>query len=68
MRVIVNGTPRDLPPGAKVADALTAVGVERSERGVAVAVDAGVVPRAQWHAMPLEEGMAVEVLRATAGG
>ena len=38
------------------------------ERGVAVAVDAEVVPRGEWPAHELSEGARVEVLRAIQGG
>jgi sulfur carrier protein len=37
-------------------------------RGVAVAVDAEVVPRGAWATTPLPEGAQVEVLTAIQGG
>jgi len=37
-------------------------------RGVAVAVDAEVVPRGQWDTHKLDDGARVEVLRAIQGG
>jgi sulfur carrier protein len=67
VKVIVNGNETELPQGATVA-AL----VERLEvpggRGVAVAVDAEVVPRGEWAQHALGEGDRVEVLRAIQGG
>ena len=42
--ITVNGEPRELPSGATVAGLLDALGV-RGGRGMAVAVDAEVVPR-----------------------
>jgi sulfur carrier protein len=66
--VRLNGTERDLPEGATVADAVEASGVGVDERGVAVAVSGEVVPRAAWQATPLPSGARVEVVRATAGG
>jgi len=67
MKVFVNGDATELAPGATVA-AL----VERLEvadgRGVAVAVDAEVVPRGEWQARTLADGAKVEVLRAIQGG
>ncbi|MEW6583907.1 MAG: sulfur carrier protein ThiS [Actinomycetota bacterium] len=68
MRVIVNGVPRDLPGGATLADAASAVGVAAGERGVAAAVDGEVVPRADWPGRVLQTGARVEVVRAAAGG
>jgi sulfur carrier protein len=65
MRIVLNGAPAELPPRATVADAVETV--VQDVRGVAVAVDAEVVPRAQWE-RPLHENANVEVLRAIQGG
>ena len=46
--VHVNGQPRELAPGTTVAAVVASLGAERATRGVAVAVDAEVVPRTQW--------------------
>ena len=53
---------------ATVADALALVEVDPSTRGVAVAVDAEVVPRAAWPELALSEGAQVEVVGAIQGG
>jgi sulfur carrier protein len=66
MNVIVNGEPTELAPGATVDTVLVAL--ELPDRGVAVAVDAEVVPRGQWREHELSEGARVEVLRAIQGG
>jgi sulfur carrier protein len=66
MNVIVNGKPTELAPGATVDTVLVAL--ELPDRGVAVAVDAEVVPRGQWREHELSEGARVEVLRAIQGG
>ncbi len=66
--ITVNGEPRDLPPGATVADVLDALGVEPRRRGIAVAVDAEVVPRGTWDATPVADGARVEVVNAIQGG
>jgi sulfur carrier protein len=66
MRVLVNGEPAELEPGATVQSALATLDVP--ERGVAVAVDAEVVPRGQWPDHELSEGARIEVLRAIQGG
>ncbi len=68
MRVIVNGTDAELPAGATVADAAETRGVTPADRGVAVAVDGEVVPKAEWGTTALADGAAVEVVRAAAGG
>ena len=68
MRVLVNGEPTELESGATVQTALATLELQGGERGVAVAVDAEVVPRGQWPARELSEGARVEVLRAIQGG
>jgi sulfur carrier protein len=66
MKLLLNGTERELPDGASVAAALEAIGAPAS--GVAVAVDDDVVPRADWTEYRLHEGARVEVLTAVQGG
>jgi sulfur carrier protein len=68
MMVVVNGEERALPEGATVADAVAAAGVPAPDRGLAVAVDGEVVPRAAWSETELHEGRRIEVLRAVQGG
>ena len=68
MRVLVNGEPTELESGATVQAALATLELPGGERGVAIAVDAEVVPRGQWPARELSEGARVEVLRAIQGG
>ena len=66
--VTVNGEPRVLPDGASLSDAVRAVGATDDSRGVAVALDGEVVPRAQWEGTEVPDGGRVEVLRAVQGG
>jgi sulfur carrier protein len=66
MTVTVNGAGHDLGVGATVADAVAAV--TGQARGVAVAVNGEVVPRADWVRTELRAGDQVEVLTAAQGG
>ena len=66
MKVVVNGEPQELAAGATVESVLAALDVPA--RGVAVAVDAEVVPRGEWQTHELGEGARIEVLRAIQGG
>lgn len=66
MQVWINGERRELGAGAGVLDALGELGV--AGKGVAVAVDGEVVPRAVWADTELAEGARVEVLTAVQGG
>jgi sulfur carrier protein len=65
--IIVNGEPAtDLEPGLSIRALLDALGAP--DRGVAVAVDAEVVPRGAWDAFAVPDGARVEVLTAVQGG
>jgi sulfur carrier protein len=68
MKVVVNGETAELADGATVEAALRELDVEAPTRGVAVAVDAEVVPRGRWAAHELQEGARIEILRAIQGG
>ena len=66
MQITINGVATD------VADRITVAALvrERAEgrSNIAVAVNAGVVPRSQWEATRLGPGDSIELLAATAGG
>ena len=66
--IVLNGQRSELRPGATVSAALALLGVEPAARGLAVAVDGEVVPRAQWPSFALAEDARVEVLTAMQGG
>jgi sulfur carrier protein len=66
-RVRVNGEAMQTE-AETVAGLLQSLGVDESRTGVAVAVNAEVVRRANWTATPLNDGDTVEVLRAVQGG
>lgn len=64
--IVVNGEPSALAPGLTVQELVEALGAP--ERGVAVAVDAEVVPRSAWGEVVVGDGAHVEVLTAVQGG
>jgi len=66
--IVLNGERADVPAGESVAAALARLGLDARARGVAVAVDGEVVPRAGWESYALAEGARVEVLTAMQGG
>jgi sulfur carrier protein len=68
VKVVLNGESTELRDGATVEAALESLDLPGAGRGVAVAVDAEVVPRGQWAATALHEGARVEILRAIQGG
>jgi sulfur carrier protein len=65
--IFVNGEPRERA-GATIAELLSELGVEERARGVAVALDGEVVPRAEWGKRRVTEGQRVEALSAMQGG
>jgi len=66
--ILINGARAQLREGGTVADALAHLGLALDAPGVAVAVDAEVVPRSQWGTFALPAGARVEVLTAMQGG
>jgi sulfur carrier protein len=66
--VEVNGKPLELRAGASLAEAVAAAGAAPSERGVAVAVDGEVIPRADWDRTIIRPGQKLEVVQAVQGG
>ena len=67
MRIHVNDTARELPSGTTLADLARQLDLA-ARRGVAVAVNDAVVPRAAWPARALADGDRVLVIQATQGG
>ena len=68
MQVVLNGEPTELADGATVAAAIAGLDLPASGRGVAIAVDAEVIPRGQWATTPITPGARLEVVRAVQGG
>ncbi len=66
--IVLNGQDSDLRAGETVGGVLARIGLPLDARGVAVAVDGEVVPRAAWATFALADGARVEVLTAMQGG
>jgi sulfur carrier protein len=66
--ILLNGESSDVSAGETVIAVLRRFGLEADTRGVAVAVDGEVVPRAAWETFALAADARVEVLRAMQGG
>ena len=63
--ITLNGEPTEAD-GATIADLLARL--DLPDRGVAVAVDAEVVPKSEWAGYVVEDGAHVEVVTAVQGG
>lgn len=76
--ITLNGRPHDVAGDATVVDLVAeTVGrplgpdgapLDGGRLGVAVAVDAAVVPRSRWHRTPVAPGQAIEIITAVQGG
>jgi sulfur carrier protein len=68
MIITVNGQPRDVPAGATIRSLVDTLSGAPEGRGVAVALEGEVVPRAAWPQTELLDGARVEVVVAVQGG
>jgi sulfur carrier protein len=66
--IYLNGNPHDDAGGQTVASLLGVLDLEPDARGIAVAVDGEVVPRAGWSDFAIPDRARVEVLTAMQGG
>ncbi|WP_420847603.1 sulfur carrier protein ThiS [Natronosporangium hydrolyticum] len=66
--ISVNGEQREAPAPLSVATIVAELVADPSARGVAVALNGEVLPRAAWESTSLGDGDRVEVLTATQGG
>lgn len=66
--IVLNGAAQEQGAGEPVSVVLTRLGLGERARGVAVAIDGEVVPRAEWARLKIPEGAHVEVLTAMQGG
>jgi sulfur carrier protein len=64
--IYVNGAEHE--DAASVAELLARLGLGEEPRGVAVALDGEVLPRASWSSQRLDDGARVEVVGAIQGG
>ncbi|APF37513.1 sulfur carrier protein ThiS [Chelatococcus daeguensis] len=66
-RIRVNGADEPLA-AATIAEFLSQRGIDPAGRGLAVALNGAVVPRAQWQDEHLNEGDRIEIVHARQGG
>jgi len=65
--ITLNGRPRDQRPDSLTA-LVQAEGFGPEARGIAVAVNGQVIPRARWATTPLADGDSVEIVKIMQGG
>lgn len=66
VNVVVNGDPREVPPGSTARDLVAALGLEG--RPLAVEVNEQVVPRSRLDDCRLEDGDRLEIVTLVGGG
>jgi thiamine biosynthesis protein ThiS len=68
MQITLNGETRTVQDGLTVLGLLTAIGTARSQKGIAVAVNAEIVPAENWPSTRLKTGDQVDIIHAVQGG
>ena len=66
-QIRINGQDEPLR-AATLAALLDEKAVDTGQKGIAVALNGAVVPRAEWPVTPLKPGDSVEIVRARQGG
>ena len=67
IELTVNGEPAEVEAAA-IPELLCALGYDPEQQGIAVAVNAEVVPRSQWADSKLADGDRIEIVGAKQGG
>jgi len=67
MIIYVNDEPREYS-NESIYELLRKVGVDPEKPGVAVAVNADVIPRSEWKHRRLNDGDRLEIVHAVSGG
>jgi sulfur carrier protein len=68
MHISLNGTERTVADGTFIGDLIVELTGESDPKGIAVALDRGVVPRSEWGTTVVCSGSVLEIVTATAGG
>lgn len=69
IHILLNGEAREMAGGTTVSDVLREMNLNPEKpRGIAVAVNDEVVPKADWETAMLADGDRVEVITARQGG
>ena len=68
MNVVINGTETPAEDGVSLESLLKGINISPNQKGIAVAVNDAVKPRATWPDTTLQAGDRVEIIRAVQGG
>ena len=67
MNIFVNNKQQELPAQARIQDALDTLNIP-SVKGIAIAINNNVIPKAEWETYTLSENDKVTLIKATQGG
>ena len=68
MRLTISGEATEVQPMTHLVELLAHLGIDRTKHGVAIARNGQIVPKPRWEAEPLDDGDAIEIVRASQGG
>ncbi len=68
IQIALNGATAEIPANTTLLALLARLDIDPAVGGIAIAVNAAVVPRSQWQHTTLQAHDEVELVRATAGG
>ncbi len=68
MQITLNGEARTVQDGLTVRDLLIDIDIAPSQKGIAVAVNAEIVPAENWASTRLKTGDQVDIIHAVQGG
>ena len=68
MNISINGEEKTVSPDLNIHDLLTALEMDPTQAGIAVAVDREVIPKTEWKTIEIRENSEVEIIRAVQGG
>lgn len=67
MNVYINSKPQEISAESKIADAFALLNIT-TPKGIAIAVNNNVIPKAEWDTYKLQEDDKVILIRAAQGG
>ena len=68
MRIVLNGEGQDVSDGLMLRELLVECGLDPSQKGIAVAVNAEIITRGAWASTRVEAGDRIDIIHAVQGG
>ncbi|HWF43909.1 MAG TPA: sulfur carrier protein ThiS [Candidatus Kapabacteria bacterium] len=68
MNLRIGDTPMELEDATSIRELLLSIGIDAEKKGIAVAKNGTVVPKKMWVNEQVNDGDAIEIVRASQGG